>query len=63
MLWRSFSADQRESRAFIAGVSQGKTVLDLCCYSGGFAITAAAAGALATTGEGGGGRGRGGGGD
>jgi SAM-dependent methyltransferase len=40
--WRS-AVYQRD--AFIASLSSGKTVLDLCCYSGGFAIMAAAAGA------------------
>ncbi|MEW5304404.1 MAG: hypothetical protein WDW36_007015 [Sanguina aurantia] len=40
-----FYADQRDSRAFIAGVSRGRSVLDLCCYSGGFALSAAAGGA------------------
>jgi 23S rRNA G2069 N7-methylase RlmK/C1962 C5-methylase RlmI len=45
-----FYADQRQNRAFIASLSGGKTVLDLCCYSGGFALTAAAAGAAAVTG-------------
>lgn len=45
-----FYADQRQNRAFIASLSSGKTVLDLCCYSGGFALMAAAAGAAAVTG-------------
>lgn len=45
-----FYADQRQNRAFIASLSAGKTVLDLCCYSGGFALLAAAAGAAAVTG-------------
>jgi 23S rRNA G2069 N7-methylase RlmK/C1962 C5-methylase RlmI len=45
-----FYADQRQNRAFIASLSGGKTVLDLCCYSGGFALLAAAAGAAAVTG-------------
>ncbi|KAF5833136.1 S-adenosyl-L-methionine-dependent methyltransferase [Dunaliella salina] len=40
-----FYADQRDNRAFVARLCRGKTVLDLCCYSGGFAIAAAAAGA------------------
>jgi hypothetical protein len=46
-----FYADQRDNRAFIAGLSKGKAVLDLCCYSGGFALTAAAAGAASAIGE------------
>jgi 23S rRNA G2069 N7-methylase RlmK/C1962 C5-methylase RlmI len=45
-----FYADQRQNRAFIGSLSNGKTVLDLCCYSGGFALMAAAAGAAAVTG-------------
>ncbi|KAI8472455.1 MAG: S-adenosyl-L-methionine-dependent methyltransferase [Monoraphidium minutum] len=45
-----FYADQRDNRAFIASVSRGRTVLDLCCYSGGFALTAAAAGATSAIG-------------
>lgn len=41
-----FYADQRDSRAFLASLVQpGCSVLDLCCYSGGFALAAAAAGA------------------
>eukprot|EP00775_Hariotina_reticulata_P013620 gene13620-13746_t len=45
-----FYADQRLNRAFVASMAAGKTVLDLCCYSGGFALLAAAAGAAAVTG-------------
>jgi 23S rRNA (cytosine1962-C5)-methyltransferase len=37
--------DQRENRAFMASLARGKRVVDLYCYSGGFAIAAAAAGA------------------
>ncbi|GMH38609.1 hypothetical protein BSKO_06493 [Bryopsis sp. KO-2023] len=40
-----FYIDQRESREFIRKLSSGHRVLDLCCYSGGFAINAAAGGA------------------
>lgn len=40
-----FYADQRDNRAYIGGLSRGKRVLDLCCYSGGFALNAAKAGA------------------
>ncbi|KAJ0253277.1 RlmI [Hirschfeldia incana] len=40
-----FYTDQRESRHFISTISSGKTVLDLCCYSGGFALNAAKGGA------------------
>jgi 23S rRNA (cytosine1962-C5)-methyltransferase len=37
--------DQRDNRAFIAGLAKGKTVLDAYSYSGGFGILAARAGA------------------
>ncbi len=37
--------DQRENRAFIAGLSKGKSVLDGYSYTGGFGILAAKAGA------------------
>lgn len=37
--------DQRESRAFVAGLCDGGRVLDLYSYSGGFALRAAVAGA------------------
>jgi 23S rRNA (cytosine1962-C5)-methyltransferase len=37
--------DQRENRAFIAGLAKGKTVLDAYSYSGGFGVAAAKAGA------------------
>jgi 23S rRNA (cytosine1962-C5)-methyltransferase len=40
--------DQRDNRAFIAGLAKEKTVLDAYCYSGGFAILAAKAGAKET---------------
>lgn len=42
-----FYCDQRDSRAWLrslAGV-RGASVLDLCCYTGGFALSAAAGGA------------------
>ena len=35
-----FFCDQRDNRRMLAGLCAGKTVLDLCCYSGGFAIQA-----------------------
>ncbi len=41
--------DQRESRAFVAGLAAGATVLDAYCYGGGFGIAAAKAGAVAVT--------------
>ena len=37
--------DQRVNRRFIAGLASGARVLDLYCYSGGFAVSAAHAGA------------------
>ncbi|KAM0841235.1 hypothetical protein ACQ4PT_059092 [Festuca glaucescens] len=40
-----FYADQRESRDFISTLSKNQKVLDLYCYSGGFALSAAKGGA------------------
>ena len=37
--------DQRENRRFVAALSAGARVLDLYCYSGGFAVAAARRGA------------------
>ena len=37
--------DQRDNRAFVAGLSRGARVLDLYTYHGGFAVQAAVAGA------------------
>ena len=45
-----FYADQRENRHFISTISDGQKVLDVCCYSGGFALNAARAGARNVTG-------------
>ncbi len=42
--------DQREHRAFMAGLAKGRSVLDAYCYAGGFAILAAKAGAKETIG-------------
>lgn len=36
-----FYADQRDSRALIRQLAAGRRVLDLCTYTGGFAISAA----------------------
>ncbi|HNQ89411.1 MAG TPA: class I SAM-dependent rRNA methyltransferase [Verrucomicrobiota bacterium] len=36
-----FFCDQRENRRQWAGWVRGRTVLDLCCYTGGFALAAA----------------------
>ncbi|KAF0244627.1 MAG: hypothetical protein FD180_2353 [Planctomycetota bacterium] len=40
-----FFCDQRDNRRAVAAMSAGKTVLDLCCYTGGFAVHAAKSGA------------------
>ncbi|KAH9619710.1 hypothetical protein KSS87_005341 [Heliosperma pusillum] len=45
-----FYADQRENRQFIATIAKGKSVLDICCYSGGFALNALKGGAAFVTG-------------
>lgn len=45
-----FYCDQRDHRAFVRSVAQGKDVLDLCCYTGGFALSAAAGGAASALG-------------
>jgi len=45
-----FYADQRDNRRFIRSMSRGKSVLDLCCYSGGFSIHAALGGATSVIG-------------
>ncbi|SFI34514.1 class I SAM-dependent rRNA methyltransferase [Planctomicrobium piriforme] len=44
-----FFCDQRENRQRLREFCRGKSVLDLCCYSGGFAINAALAGASEVT--------------
>lgn len=36
-----FFCDQRENRQRLAKYCHGKSVLDVCCYTGGFAVTAA----------------------
>jgi S-adenosylmethionine-dependent methyltransferase len=46
-----FYADQRDSRALVQRLSVGKRVLDLCCYTGGFALNAAIGGASSVTGD------------
>ena len=40
-----FFCDQRENRKRVADLAKGKDLLDLCCYTGGFAVSAAKAGA------------------
>ncbi|MBV9827177.1 MAG: class I SAM-dependent rRNA methyltransferase [Alphaproteobacteria bacterium] len=42
--------DQRDNRAFIAGLAGGARVLDLYCHSGGFSLAAAQAGAASVRG-------------
>jgi 23S rRNA (cytosine1962-C5)-methyltransferase len=37
--------DQRENRRFMASIAEGSSVLDLYCFGGGFAVTAALQGA------------------
>lgn len=45
-----FYADQRENRQYISSISEGQKVLDICCYTGGFALNAGGGGALSVTG-------------
>lgn len=42
-----FFCDQREHRAQLAAHSRGRSVLDVCCYTGGFAVQAATLGGAA----------------
>ncbi|MEX0728779.1 MAG: class I SAM-dependent rRNA methyltransferase [Planctomycetaceae bacterium] len=42
-----FFCDQRDNRLAVAAMCRGKSVLDLCCYTGGFSIQAAALGKAA----------------
>lgn len=42
-----FFCDQRDNRRMLAHFSAGKSVLDLCCYTGGFSVQAAKAGQAA----------------
>ena len=39
-----FFCDQRDNRARLATLVRGKSVLDLCCYTGGFSLVARVAG-------------------
>lgn len=41
-----FFLDQRENRALVGSLSEGRNVLNLFCYTGGFSIYALASGAL-----------------
>lgn len=45
-----FYVDQRENRQFISRISDGQKVLDICCFSGGFALNVVRGGALNVTG-------------
>ncbi len=45
-----FFADQRENREWLSRQVEGKSVLDLCCNTGGFGVYAAARGATEVTG-------------
>ncbi len=45
-----FYLDQRDNRARAATYAGGRTVADVCCYTGGFSVAAAVAGASAVTG-------------
>jgi 23S rRNA (cytosine1962-C5)-methyltransferase len=42
--------DQRDNRRFVAGLARDARVLDLYCFNGGFAVSAACAGAAAVLG-------------
>jgi 23S rRNA (cytosine1962-C5)-methyltransferase len=44
-----FFVDQRDGRALVRGLSEGRRVLDLCCYTGGFALAAQRGGAESVT--------------
>jgi 23S rRNA (cytosine1962-C5)-methyltransferase len=45
-----FFCDQRDNRRLVAAFAKGRSVLDLCCYTGGFSLAAKFAGAAETTG-------------
>ncbi|WP_422926855.1 class I SAM-dependent rRNA methyltransferase [Singulisphaera sp. PoT] len=44
-----FYLDQRDNRRAVASYCKGKTVLDLCCYTGGFSLNALKHGGAAST--------------
>lgn len=46
-----YYADQRDNRHFISKISSGQRVLDVCCYSGGFALNSVHGGAINVTGK------------
>jgi len=45
-----FYCDQRENRQLVRGLARGRRVLDAYCYTGGFALNAAAGGAASVVG-------------
>lgn len=45
-----FFCDQRDNRKLIASFAEGRSVLDLCCYTGGFSLAAKQGGAAEVTG-------------
>ncbi|CAM6110638.1 unnamed protein product [Calypogeia fissa] len=45
-----FYADQRDSRLVLRALCRNKTILDLCCYNGGFSLNAVVGGASHVTG-------------
>lgn len=46
-----FYADQRENRHLISTISKDQKVLDVCCYTGGFAFNATRGGATDVIGK------------
>ena len=44
-----FFCDQRENRKIFSSFAKDRSVLDLCCYTGGFSVSAALAGASDVT--------------
>ncbi len=44
-----FFVDQRDNRVSVSDLAAGRRVLDLCCYTGGFALAAVRGGATAVT--------------
>ena len=46
-----FYADQRDNRFWLQSVAKDKSILDLCCYSVGFALNAAVGRASEVTGS------------
>ncbi|MDQ3329596.1 MAG: class I SAM-dependent rRNA methyltransferase [Planctomycetota bacterium] len=44
-----FFCDQRDNRRLVASFAAGRSLLDLCCYTGGFALSSKVAGASEVT--------------